>query len=61
MVTKGETLGEGINWEVGIGIDTLLYTKPESNTDPLYSLGKSTQYSVIAYVGKESEKEWRYV
>ena len=24
----------------------------------LYSTGNSTQFSVISYVGKESEKEW---
>jgi len=24
----------------------------------LYSTGNSTQYSVITYMGKESEKEW---
>ena len=29
--------------------------------DPLYSTGNSTQYSVIIYVGKESEKELMYV
>ena len=27
----------------------------------LYSIGNSTQYSVMAYTGKESEKEWIYV
>ena len=29
--------------------------------DLLYSAGNSTQYSVITYRGKESEKEWIYV
>ena len=29
--------------------------------DLLYSTGNSTQYSVISYMGKESEKEWIYV
>ena len=29
--------------------------------DLLYSTGNSTQYSVITYLGKESEKEWIYV
>ena len=28
---------------------------------PAYSTGHSTQYSVIAYMGKESEKEWKCV
>ena len=27
----------------------------------LYSIGNSTPYSVIAYMGKECEKEWIYV
>ena len=27
MVTKGETCGEGLNWEIGINIYTLLYIK----------------------------------
>ena len=57
MVTKGKTLGEGMDWEVEIGIYTLLYTKFISNKDLLYPLGKSIQCSVTAYMGKESEKE----
>lgn len=31
-----------------------------NNKDPLYSSGKSTQYFVVAYMGKESEKQWLY-
>ena len=27
----------------------------------MYSTGNSTQYSVITYMGKETEKEWIYV
>ena len=27
----------------------------------LYSTGNSTQYYVITYMGKESEKGWRYI
>ena len=27
----------------------------------MYSTGNSTQYSVITYMEKESEKEWIYV
>ena len=27
----------------------------------LYSIGNSTQYSVMTYMGKESKKEWRYL
>ena len=29
--------------------------------DLLYSTGKSTQYSVVTCMGKESKKEWIYV
>ena len=60
-VTKEETLWGRINWEVGIGIYTLPYKKSISNKDLLYSTGKSTRYPVIAYKGKESEKEWIFI
>ena len=59
MVTRGS--GGGINWEIGIDIYTLLYTKQITNKDLLYSTGNSTQYSVMAYMRKESKKEWIYV
>ena len=52
MVTKGERWGEA-----GINIYTQLYIKQIINKDLLYSTGNSTQYSVITYTGKESEKE----
>ena len=52
MVAKGKTLGGGMDLEVGIGIYTLPNTKLISNKDLRYSSGKSTQYSVIAYMGK---------
>ena len=51
-----------MDWKVGIGMYTLLYTKSMGNKETIvaiYSLGKSIQYSVIAYLGTESEKEWR--
>ena len=53
--------GEGINYEVLINIYTLLYIKQIINKDLLYSIENSTQYSVITYMGKESEKEEIYV
>ena len=56
MVTGGKG-GGGINWEIGIDIYTPLYIKYISNKDLLYSTGKSTQYPVMAYIGKESKKE----
>ena len=61
MVTKGERVEGGINEEFEINIYTLLYIKQIINRDLLYSTGNSTQYSVITYMGKESEKEWIYV
>ena len=62
MFTKEEMWdGGGINQGVGIDIYTLLYTKQMGNKDLMYSIGKLTQYSVITYMGKESEKEWIYV
>ena len=40
----------------GSSIYTLLYIKQITNKDLLYSTGKSTQYSVMAYMGKEYKK-----
>ena len=51
----------GINWEIGIDIDTLLYIRQITNKDLPYSTGNSMQYFVMVYMGKESEKEWIYV
>ena len=53
--------GKGISWEIGIDIYTLLDIKQITNKDLLYNTGNSTQYSVMAYMGKESKKEWIYV
>ena len=52
MTTKGEMLGGGLDWEVGIAIYTLVYTKFIGNKDLQYILGKSVQYSVRVYMGK---------
>ena len=61
MVTKGERGGGGINQEVGINIYTPTYMKQIINNDLLYTTGDSIQYSVIIYMGKDSEKAWIYV
>ena len=53
-------MGERINWETGIDKHAVLYIKEITNKDLLYSTGNSTQYSVIIYMGKESEKECMY-
>ena len=58
---QGGKRGIGINWEIGIDTYTLLYIKQVTNKDLLYSTGNSTQYSVMAYMGKESKKECIYV
>ena len=52
---------EGVNWEIGIDIYTLLYIKQITNKDLMYSTGNSTQYSAMAYMGKQSRKEQMYV
>ena len=42
-------------------INALLYIK-QINKNILYNTGKSTEYSVMAYMEKKSEKEeWAYV
>ena len=48
----------GMDLGFGIGICTLRYMEQLANRNLLYSTGNSTQYSVIIYVGKESEIEW---
>ena len=50
---SGRKAGRGINWETGIDIYTLLYIKLITSKDLLYSTGNYTQYSVMAYKGKE--------
>ena len=35
--------------------------KKITNKSLLYSTGKSTQYSVMTYIGMESKKEWIYM
>ena len=60
MITKGETWMGGINQELEINIRTLSI-RQITNKDLLYSSGNYTQYSVITYMRKESEKESIYV
>ena len=42
-------------------LSTLLCTKQTSSKDLLQSTGNSAQYSLITYMGKESENEYIYV
>ena len=51
------TMEEGMDWGFGMGICTLLYVGWMVNGNLLYSTRNSTQYSVMTYMGKESEKE----
>ena len=59
LVTKWERCGEGCI-KVGTGICTLPHVKYIINKDLLNSTWIYTQYSVITYMVKESEKEWIY-
>ena len=56
IVTRGQGRG-GVNWEIEIDVYILVYIKWITNKDLLYTTGNSTQYSVMAYMGKESKKE----
>ena len=51
----------GINQEFGSNLYMLLYIKQVNNKDLLYSTGNYTQYFVITYMEKESEKEYTYI
>ena len=54
MATKGDRNGGRRD---GLGVwDWHMHT--EASGDLLYSTEKSTQYSMIIYMGKESEREW---
>ena len=50
-----------LNWKIRIDMYTLLYIEYITDSNLLYSIGKSTQYSLMANIGKESSKEWLYV
>ena len=56
LVTRW-VVGGGINREIGIDLYTLLYIKQITDKDLVYSIGNSTQYSVIIYTGKKSTEE----
>ena len=59
FLPKGKVGGGewGITLEVGINVYTVLYMKQIVNKDLLYSTRNANQYSVITFMGKESEKE----
>ena len=47
----------GMNLETGVDIYTLPYIEQIIDENLLYSTGNPTQYSVIAFMGKESFKK----
>ena len=49
----------GVNWEIVVGIYILLYIKSATNKNLLYGTGKSTQYSVMACIGKDCKRKER--
>ena len=51
----------GINWEIVMYISTVIYIKKITNKDLLYSTVNFTQYSMMTYMGKDSNTEWIYV
>ena len=53
---RGGRWGSGMNSEIGIDIYTLLCIKQITNENILCSIGNSTQYSVMTYMGKESKR-----
>ena len=46
--------GKGVNWE--IGADIYPYIKQITNKSLMYNTGKSTQYSVMASMGKNLKR-----
>ena len=60
-LSKQTGLCGGMDGGFGTGIYRLRYIKILATWDLLYSTKTSTQYSVIRYGGKESEREWMYV
>ena len=60
VVTKGEGIGKGMEWEVGVSRCNILYIKC-INKVLLYSTGNYIQYPGINHNGKEYKKECIYV
>ena len=58
IITRGQGCGEGIVWEFGIDMYTLLYLKQITNKDLLYSMGNSAQCYVAAWMRGEFGGEW---
>ena len=57
MVAKGEGLGGGMEWELGVSRCRLLYIKWINNKVLRYSTENYIQYPTINHNGKEYEKK----
>ena len=53
VVAKGEGVGGGMKWEVGVSRCKLLYIEWINNKVLLYSTGNYIQYPVVNHNGKE--------
>ena len=58
---KGEGVGGGIEWEVGVSRCKLLYTEWINNKVLLYSTENYIQYPMINHNEKEYKKMYIYV
>ena len=56
VVAKGEGVGGGIEWEVGVSGCKLLYIEWINNKVLLYSTENYIQYPMINHSGKEYKK-----
>ena len=61
VVAKGEGVGGGMEWELGVSRRKLLYTEWINNKVLLYSTENYIQYPMINNNGKEYKKECIYV
>ena len=61
MVIKGEQWGEGYLKSLELAYKYYCIEKEITNKDLLCITGNPTQYSVITFMGKESEKEQIHV
>ena len=58
---RGKSREGGINEEFEMNRHALLYVSQINNKDLLYNTGNYIQHLIIAYNGKDSEKEYVYV
>ena len=61
MVAKGEGVGEGMEWEVGVSRCKLLYREWIHNRVLLQSTGNFIQYPAVNHNGTDYKKEYIYM